>query len=173
MRLNEAIELIKNNFISGEDRQVWADLGCGTGTFTLALASLLPENSSIYAIDKSKIALNKIPIQFENIIIKKIEADFIKIELPDDLDGILMANSLHYIREKHLFIRKIMTHIKQEGCFLIVEYDTEVANPWIPFPVSFDSLKKLFKKEGYKPEKLKDKPSLYRKEKIYSALIKR
>lgn len=29
----------------------WADLGCGSGTFTLALAGLLPSGSTIDAID--------------------------------------------------------------------------------------------------------------------------
>ena len=173
MQLQEAITLIANDFITDVDKQIWADLGCGTGTFTTALASLLPNNSLIYAVDKSNFHLNKIPTQFENVRIEKIRADFTKKKLPYNLDGILMANSLHYVKEKDLFVGKVQTHLKKDGCFIIVEYDKEISNPRIPFPVSYNSLKKLFEKEGYRPEKLKEKSSIYRKENIYSAIIKR
>lgn len=172
MQLKEAVELIDNNFITHVNKQVWADLGCGMATFTKALATLLPENSMIYAVDKSKNDLNKIPVQFDNVTIEKIRADFTKKELPDNLDGILMANSFHYVSEKGLFIRKIEKHLKKEGCLIIVEYDTEISNPWVPFPVNHNSLKKLFEKEGYRVEKLNEKPSIYRRANIYSALIK-
>jgi len=173
MQLKEAVQLIHNNLISKRNKQVWTDLGCGSGTFTKALASLLLENSLIYAIDKSRIDLDRIPAQFEKVTIKKILADFTKEEFPNNLDGILMANSLHYVKEKDLFIRKMGTHLKNEGCFLIVEYDTEISNAWVPFPVNYNSLGKLFEKEEYRVEKLKEKPSVYRKENIYSALIRK
>jgi ubiquinone/menaquinone biosynthesis C-methylase UbiE len=173
MQFKEVVELIANDFISGVNRQVWADLGCGSGTFTAALANLLSEDSLIYAVDKSKIDLDRIPTQFEIVTIEKIQADFTRKKLPGNLDGILMANSFHYVREKDLFIRKIETHLKKEGCFLIVEYDTEISNTWVPFPVNYNSLKTLFEKEGYRVEKLKEKSSIYRKENIYSALIQR
>jgi ubiquinone/menaquinone biosynthesis C-methylase UbiE len=173
MQLKEAVQLINNDFVSKRNKQVWVDLGCGSGTFTTALASLLPENSLIYAIDKNRIDLNRIPDQFENVTIEKNQTDFIKMELPYNLDGILMANSLHYVKEKQLFIKQLEAHLKKRGCFIIVEYDTEISNTWVPFPVSYNSLKKLFEKEGYRLGKLKEKPSIYRKENIYSALIRK
>ena len=173
MKLKEAIELINNDFISKGNKQTWADLGCGSGTFTKALTSLLPENSLIYAVDKSRIDLNRIPDQFQNVVIEKIHSDFTVGEFPDNLDGILMANSLHYVKEKDLFIRKIKTHLKKDDFFLIIEYDTEISNTWVPFPINYNSLKKLFEKEDYRIEKLKEKPSIYRKENIYSALIRK
>ena len=173
MQLKEAVELIDNNFVAGANKQIWTDLGSGTGTFTKALATLLPENSLIYAVDKSGEDLNKIPSRYKSIIIEKIQVDFTRQKLSRNLDGILMANSLHYIKEKDLFIRKMEIHLKKKGCFLIVEYDTEISNSWVPFPINYNSLEKLFEKEGYKAKKLKEKPSVYRRENIYSALIKR
>ncbi len=173
MQFQEVVELINNDFITSNNKQVWADLGCGTGTFTTALASLLPGNSLIYAVDKSRTDLDKIPTQFESVVIEKSQADFTKMELPGNLDGILMANSLHYVKEKHWFIRELETHLKKEGCFLIVEYDTEISNIWVPFPINYNSLRKLFEKEEYRVEKIKEKPSIYRRENIYSALIRK
>ena len=84
-----------------------------------------------------------------------------------------MANSLHYVKEKDLFIRKTQTYLKEGGCFIIIEYDTEISNTWVPFPVSYNSLNKLFEKEGFGVKKLNEKPSIYRRENIYSVLIRK
>ncbi len=171
MKLEEAVRLIGYEFVFFPQKQVWADLGCGSGTFTKALAVILPGNSVIYAVDKVKSVLNNIPDRFRNSAIEKINGDFTRIQLPFNLDGILMANSLHYIEDKDLFIKKIHMNLKEKGYFLIVEYDINISTPWIPYPVSFNSLKKLFNEEKYSVIKLADHPSVYRKEKIYSALI--
>jgi ubiquinone/menaquinone biosynthesis C-methylase UbiE len=143
MKLSDAIELINNHNIDTSSTQTWADLGCGSGTFTFALASLLPAGSTIYAIDRSKSSLTKIPSEINNIVIEKKEADFTIDEIPNELDGILMANSFHYVRNKELFLDKIIAHIKKAGIIIIVEYDTEKSNPWIPYPLSFNSLFKF------------------------------
>jgi methylase of polypeptide subunit release factors len=39
--------------------QLWLDLGCGTGLFTLALAGNLPAGSKIIAIDKDEKAFKE------------------------------------------------------------------------------------------------------------------
>ena len=111
----------------------WADLGCGTGTFTLALASLFKENGIIYAIDKNKSVLNNIPDRYEDVLFKKYQADFMTDQLPfDNVSGIMMANSLHYVKDKHRFIKKLKKHLLKAGCFLIVEYESTLSNPWVP-----------------------------------------
>jgi trans-aconitate methyltransferase len=173
MKLNEAAGLLKNDFILRREKQVWADLGCGSGTFTNALALLLPDDSIVYAVDKNKSLMERIPDRFGNSAIIKIHGDFTKKELRLNLDGILMANSLHYVKDQKSFIDKILNNLNHDGCLLIVEYDLEISTPWIPYPVSLNSLKDLFNKEKYEVIKLGDHPSVYRKEKIYSALIKK
>lgn len=174
MKLEDAVELIKHEKFYQNEKQTWADLGCGSGTFTLALTHLLPENSIIYAIDKNENALAKIPIKYRNVNIVKRATNFINEDLPDNLNGILMANSLHYVRNKISFIRKAEVYLKSKGNFLIIEYDTNISNPWVPFPISYNSLKKLFEEAGHLSiQKLSETPSLYRRAKIYSALIKK
>lgn len=172
MQLNNAIELIEYNFAAAP--QVWADLGCGTGIFTRALARLLPPGSMIHAMDKNKSALEQIPDQFENVEIKKRHGDFIKEDLPNHLDGILMANSLHFVKDKISFLKNAVVYFKPEHYYLVVEYDSDAANYWVPFPVSFDSLKQLFQEAGYTLiKKLRERPSVYREANIYSGLIKK
>lgn len=172
MLLKDAIELIKSDHITKTGKQLWADLGCGSGIFTAALANLLPAESKIIAVDKNRSTLNRIPSEINNVAIKKIDADLTTTELPGELDGILMVNSLHYVKEKDLLLKKMLTRIKEDGCFIIGEYDTDTSNPWIPFPVSFKSLANLFDKEGFVVTKLNEKPSVYRRANIYSAVVR-
>ena len=171
MNLKEAINLLS---YSSNKKQTWADLGCGTGTFTLALAHQLKEESTIYAVDKNSSALNKIPDTYNKTNIKKHHSDFTSFQLPEKLNGILMANSLHYVSNKAEFIKSTSGYLKDDGCFLIIEYDTEASNQWVPFPISFQSLKVLFNKLGFSSIiKLNEHPSIYRRANMYSAIIKK
>lgn len=172
MQLNDAADLLKNGInYNKNSRQIWADLGAGSGTFTIALSSLLPEESIVYAIDKNA-EVEQIPDK-EGITLIRKQDDFTRMELPDNLDGILMANSIHFLKDKSSFIKSCQKKLKQNGSFLIVEYDTDVSNPWVPYPLSFNSLKNLFKEAGFSfVKKLAEKDSIYRRDGIYSAIIK-
>jgi ubiquinone/menaquinone biosynthesis C-methylase UbiE len=171
MEHTAAVDLIKNG-VQESGAQRWADLGAGEGTFTNALASLLDTGSNIYAVDKSKAALQNISGTVKNVTIEKIAQDF-SAPLPfAGLDGILMANALHYVREKELFLAEIKKKLKQDGRMVIVEYDTLKANQWIPYPIDFVSLQILMKKIGFRNvSRIAEHPSVYRTEKMYSALI--
>jgi hypothetical protein len=53
MELREAISLIQTGEIIQDKQTTWADLGCGSGLFTRALAGMLYSDSIVYAIDKN------------------------------------------------------------------------------------------------------------------------
>lgn len=173
MTLNEGVALIKTDKIDSFKAATWADLGCGSGLFTYALASLLKDESVIYAVDKNISSFNKNPF-LKNILIKPVELNFEKTSLPfNKLDGILMANSLHYVKNKKDFLEKTKTCLNTDGCFLIVEYDMETANHWVPYPINFSSLKKLFHDVGFSfVEKISERPSVFNRANLYSAIVK-
>ncbi len=174
MTLKDALEFINLGNNSAAPSQTWADLGCGSGTFTEALAQSLPDGSTIWAVDRNKHLLKNIPGKYGKTEIVKSNRDFLEPELPANLDGILMANSLHFVEDKFSFIKKAERFLKPPQCFLIVEYDTETADPWVPFPLSFVSLDNLFKKAEFASViKINEKPSVFRRAKLYSALIKK
>jgi trans-aconitate methyltransferase len=151
--------------VSATAPQRWADLGCGSGTFTIALNSILPEGSQLVAVDK----------QAQNLPVEFIKANFEKDELKlSGLDSILMANSLHFIKHKAILIQKLESYFAAEPTFLIVEYDTNSATPWVPYPMSFVELQRLFQDLGYKSiSKLGEQQSIYSRSKIYSALLQK
>ena len=171
MQLDEAVKLIQHSII--KEKTAYADLGCGNGLFTKALAQLLMPQSVIYAVDKNSTTLNSFSID-ANIQLQKINIDFIQDELPfKNLSGILMANSLHYVEDKNAFLLKAKASLAPGGYFIIVEYDTDKANHWVPYPVSFSSLHNLFKKINFHSvRKLQTYRSRYWRT-MYSALIKR
>jgi SAM-dependent methyltransferase len=173
MRLHDAVELLAGSDVAALGPTTWADLGCGTGTFTLALAELLAAGSRIHAMDSDASALRKIPSAYKNIRITTHRGDFASLTWPfDTLDGVLMANSLHYVKDQNTFIRACEPRMTSPRRFLIVEYDTTEAGRWLPFPVGRARLTELFTAAGYlSPTLLGSRPSVFRRAALYAALV--
>lgn len=171
MTEKEAIKLIENAIPQSDKPQQWADLGCGGGTFTNALAHLLPSGSQIYAVDYQSQNFPK--VMGNNVSIDFIKADFEKADFDfANLDGILMANALHYVEDKKSLILKLEKYFSTDKKFLIIEYDTANANQWVPYPISFQKLKELFKPFGNTEiQNIGKKKSIYGQGDMYAAII--
>jgi len=170
MKEKEAIEFLRGK-LDLSSLKSWADLGCGSGVFTRALASLLSQGSLIYAIDKTPGAI----ADKNGVHIKTITLDFLSAPLPfDKIDGFLLANSIHYVKEKSAFIQKLLSHLHESGVIFLVEYDTDMPNRWVPYPLRFDDLEKLFSDHGFSSiERLHSMPSIYQRAGLYSALVRK
>lgn len=172
MHLTTAIQLIEKG-INGTFPQQWMDLGAGSGLFTQALSSLLSVGSKVIAVDRNWAQIRSIKDTQPGVEIKIAEADFEKTEYEAaSCNGILMANSIHFVADKLSLISKLQKALAQGGRLVFVEYDMDKANQWVPFPVSFASLNVFLKAAGL-PEavKLKEIPSVYQRANIYSALV--
>ena len=173
VRLRDAIEMLADSRVDAPGPTAWADLGCGTGTFTFALADLLSPGSAIHAMDRDRSALRKIPSAHKGVSITTHLGDFTKQPWPfANLDGILMANSLHYVEDQSTFIRGCEPQMTWPRRFLIVEYDTDDASRWVPHPVSPARLTSLFAGAGASSIRmLRSRPSVYRRAPLYAALV--
>jgi ubiquinone/menaquinone biosynthesis C-methylase UbiE len=171
MEHQTAIDLIRQG-VEGTIPQRWADLGAGDGVFTLALAALLPERSAIFAVDTSAASLSAIKPDC-HVTIKKIVGDFTEDGVvPSALHGVMLANALHYVSKKKEFLAGVTKRLKQNGRIIIIEYDTDTSNKWVPFPISMDSLAVLADMAGFKsPVKIGSTPSRLNRTDIYAALI--
>lgn len=171
MKQQEAINLIEKAIPHSDKPQIWADLGCGSGTFTNALARLLPSGSHIYAVDGQSQNFPK--VIGNNVSIDFIKADFEKFDFDfSNLDGILMTNSLHYVKDKRLLIGRLEKYLSENKKFVIVEYDTTASNQWVPYPINFFKLKELFIELGYsKIIKLDERQSIFGQGNLYSVII--
>ena len=126
----------------------WADFGSGGGAFTLALAELLgPNGTTIYSVDRDPHALRRqeeaMRSRFPATRVHYVLADFTQpLDLPL-LDGAVMANALHFQRDQLAVLRVIAGYLRPGGTFLLVEYNTERGNHWIPYPVSYARWREL------------------------------
>ena len=172
MNQTDAIAMIQCPEIEASSARNWLDLGSGTGTFTLALASLLPPGSQIHAFDLNLSAMDGIPNVHGEVGIEKHHGDFISDPWPEQFDRLLMANALHFVKDKESFLSRVYGSLPPNGIFLLVEYDMDSPNAWVPYPFDFRSAKKAFRDTGFSSvRKLNERPSAYNRTMMYSACI--
>ena len=170
---NDHIELLRPaGLTSGAS---WADLGAGSGAFTLALRELLGLSADIYAVDRDRGRLAELERAHQARFgvsehLHLLPVDFTRdLDLPP-LDGVLMANSLHFFRDKEKVLRYVSSFLKPEGALLLVEYNVDRGNPWVPYPLSFGTFCTLALRAGFgKPRLLAKHPSSFLHE-FYSAI---
>ncbi len=146
------VELIRAGVT--EPGGTWADIGAGAGAFTLALADLLGPGGRIVAIDRDARALDAnaqaVAARFPGVELETRKGDF---EAPLDLsglDGLVAANSLHYVgRDRQVeVVRRLASCLRPGGAFVVVEYDADRGNPWVPHPFSAASWERLAAEAG-------------------------
>jgi ubiquinone/menaquinone biosynthesis C-methylase UbiE len=128
----------------------WADLGSGEGAFTLALADLLGPGSHITAVDRDGGALRHLQRdRVPGVEIETVAADFTRPLAVSDLDGIVMANSLHFVRDKAPVLELVRKMLRPGGKLIVVEYGTDRGNPWVPHPFSYERWEKMAAQAGF------------------------
>jgi ubiquinone/menaquinone biosynthesis C-methylase UbiE len=122
--------------------QRWLELGAGRGAFTLALADLLGPGAEIVAVDRDAGDLatltSNMNRQFPAVRLTTVVADF-SLALPVEpvFDGLLAANALHFVRDPAAVIANVRPLLRPGARVVVVEYDSDTGNPWVPFPFSF------------------------------------
>lgn len=157
---------------------VYADFGAGNGAFTLALRELVGPDATIHAVDNQRASLRELESNHlarfnttRNLILLKDDFS-LDLSLPP-LNGILMANSLHFFKDKERILRHVRGYLKPNAALLIVEYNVDVGNMWVPYPISFNVCRVLVKRTGFTEPKLLAKvPSSFLNE-FYSAVAYR
>src|SRR5258706_150252 len=156
----------------------YADFGAGSGAFTLALRELVGLDSTIYAVDKDRSALNELDSAHHtrfnstrNLLL--LPSDFSRsLDLPP-LDGIVMANSLHFFKDKEKILRHVRGFLNANGALLIDGYNVDSGTMWVPYPLTFETYAKLTLRVGFsEPRLLAKTPSRFLKE-FYSAVAYR
>jgi ubiquinone/menaquinone biosynthesis C-methylase UbiE len=167
------IGLLRRGVRQGEGG-VWADLGAGTGAFTLALADLIGPHGIIHAVDRDRGALAELRAAAVSSVpmaeIRTVVADFKRPLALQGLDGVVMANSLHFVEDKLPLLALVRGYLGRGGRFLLVEYDSDRGKPWVPHPLSFAMWRELAADAGFvETRQLATVPSRFLT-RIYSAL---
>jgi len=159
------VRLLAGGVTHGEGG-TWADLGAGTGAFTLALADLIGPHGVIHAIDRDRAALAELRSSFVSAVphadLRVHAADFTRRLDLSDLDGVLMANSLHFVAHKGPVLALVRGYLRRGGRLLLVEYDTDRGNAWVPHPMRFETWQHLADEAGFvETRKLSSVPSRF------------
>ena len=74
------------------------------------------------------------------------------------LNGIIAANSLHYVerRRQSSVLRNWRRMLRSDGRLIIVEYDADDGNRWVPFPFSCGCSVSWLRRRDSPPELLAD-----------------
>jgi ubiquinone/menaquinone biosynthesis C-methylase UbiE len=151
MQHQDHVHLIRNGIAAPGG--TWADLGSGSGAFTRALADLLGPSAHIYSVDQDSRSLQEqaraMRTRFPAIAVDYLTADFTrKLDLAP-LDGILMANALHFVRHKGALLDQLRLYLRPGGRLLLVEYNADHGNPWVPYPLAYPTWEKLAQQHGF------------------------
>ena len=176
MEQREAVALI--GAAVAETGGVWADLGAGSGVFTRALASLLGPAGTVYAVDRDAAAIRGLARMGGSAsgaaTIRTMVGDFADLlELPR-LDGVLVANALHYVPygDQPAVLRRVASMLTDGAPIVVVEYDRRHANRWVPYPITPEALATAARDAGLGvPTVLATRPSQYGGT-IYSAVVR-
>jgi ubiquinone/menaquinone biosynthesis C-methylase UbiE len=154
----------------------WADFGAGSGAFTLALRDIVGPDAAIIAIDRDGASLETLRAtmerRFPGTRLRLLQADIAgQLTLPP-LDGIIAANAIHYIPERNhvTLLQRWKEYLQPEGRLIVVEYDTDTGNNWVPYPLSYTAFQELTRTAGLtEPVLLGERPSRWLAP-IYAAL---
>lgn len=153
LELSEAVALIDAAVPRGA--RLWADVGAGDGTFTRALVEILGPEATIYAVDRDRRALDALDrwARRSGANVTTVEADFTEaLELPGSsdpgLDGVLLANALHFVRDAGAALARLAMLLRPGGRVVIVEYDRRAASRWVPYPIARDRLPRVVEAAG-------------------------
>ena len=128
----------------------WADFGAGDGTFTRPLAARLGPGSRVYAVDHdqhSVRALRRLKVQGVEIVAlgADLASDFQLPGVgPGTLEGWLLANTLHFMRDADAVLTTLATLLRPDGVAVLIEYDGRRPSQWVPYPIGVADLDSLF-----------------------------
>ncbi len=154
MRHEEAVALLRPAVGTAEGT-AWADLGAGTGTFTRALAELVGPAGRIVAVDADDRALAAVRAWAAGLRggppVGVLHADVARpLALPPQ-DGVLMANTLHFVRDAAAALSLAAGCLRPRGRFVLIEYEGRRPSCWVPFPVSAERFRELAAAAGLEP----------------------
>jgi SAM-dependent methyltransferase len=152
--------------------EAWADLGAGTGVFTRALASIVGPAGHVFAVDEDDRALGAIRA-WAAPTVTVLRADVTQPLALPVLDGVVMANVLHFVAGAETVLPRIVKLLRPNGRLVLIEYEGRRPGPWVPYPVSMSRFRQLARASGLaEPRVAATRPSRFGGQ-IYAAVAER
>lgn len=127
-------EIIKRVGIQSGD--VVADIGAGSGFFTIPLAEKVGVKGLVYAEDIQRGMIDYIAQKVAKIEMKNVRLVLGKVDdpaLPDNsLDFAFMANVYHELEKPLLLLKNVKKDLRLHGKLVIIDWDTLKPSPFGP-----------------------------------------
>ena len=139
-----------------------ADLGSGSGFYTIAAAKAVGSLGRVYAVDANKNLLQKIKNEAEQSRFGSIEALWGNIEklggtrLADaTVSAVLVCNTLFQLEQRNDFSLEVKRILKPNGRLLVIDWKESFGGvgPQPEHVVSKDAARALFEKAGFSFER--------------------
>lgn len=117
-----------------------ADIGAGTGYFTFQVAKAVGPTGLVLAIDIAPEMLEYLDLRVKaqkagNIKLRKVTSDDPQLE-PGSVDTILMVDTIHYVKDRTAYARKLRPGLASGGRVVVIDYIPKPVSerPWGPPP---------------------------------------
>lgn len=103
-----------------------AEVGCGDGYFALP-AARITDPAPVYALDLDEDLLDELTAvaeqqEIENIVPIRGDARSLARHLPETVDTVLVANTLHGVDDAGAFVRQAFDSLGPDGEFVVVNW---------------------------------------------------
>jgi arsenite methyltransferase len=113
-----------------------ADIGAGSGYFTLPLASTVGDKGLVFAEDIQIEMINHISKKVEKLDLKNVRVIFGNPEDPSLLDNFInlafLANTYHELENPFLMLENIKKDLRHSGRLAIIDWDPAKRSPFGP-----------------------------------------
>ncbi len=123
------------------DGSVVADLGAGSGWFTIRLASRVGPNGMVFAEDIQRPMIRAINVRVASLGIKNVRTVLgtaSDAALPQPVDAVLVVDSYHEWEEPVPLLRNVAKSLKPSGRIGIVNFTKEGGGPGPPMEERVD-----------------------------------
>lgn len=114
------------------EASVVADLGAGSGWFTIKLAGRVGPNGMVYAEDVQRQMIQAIKIRVDRLGLKNVTTVLgtsTDPRLPAPIDAVLIVDAYHEMEQPVMLLRNLATSLRPQGRIGIVDFTKDGGGP--------------------------------------------
>ena len=134
---------------------IFLDIGCGTGYFSLPAARMVGPKGLVYAVDASGVMLAELRSKAASLGVFNIQASQTpqgKLKLPEaDATLAFLSDTLHEVEDKKSFLAAVCAALKPCARLAVIEWINKKTpeGPPLKERISEDEMQVLLKKAGF------------------------